>query len=708
MAIAPRRPLGAGYFGLTRRGILLAFTTIALAGIHLVAGAAGGIPVAQATGATCSPNAVINGAYTVVSFQGAGTCTWVPPLGVVSADVLVVGGGGGGGGGPQWFNGLSSASAGGGGGGGRVVSETSLSVSGNVSITVGAGGAGGSGSTDGWSYGHGISAGAPGGDSSFGAVSALGGGRGDIGDFASEFRASGDGGNSGRQVNGVSSSTSGGTNRYDGAGGGAGAGANGSDGTDLPSLGGNGGAGGAGTSSSITGSAVVYGGGGGGAGAWNGQTGGAAAGTGGLGGSGGGGNGSQLTGSISTAGTDGLGGGGGGGGMTDGSRSAFGARGGNGVVIVRYLTRGLLVVSTPPGDKPYGGSVATPVVQIQDGYGNNLALPDVALTATLTSGSGTLSGATATTSASGTATFTGFSLDAAAGSYVVTFSATDLTSVTSAIQVASPPSVPAAPEPVVTPAPTPSPSQTPSMVPANSAPAAVVIEVPVGSSAMLVNGAPVEVQRTPVSGGGIAMSGGGLQVEAAPNGGSFSSGGGITVDAAGYAPASTVAVHLYSTPITLGTLSVDASGRVQGSVVIPPSIPPGEHTLQFAGWLPDGTSAILSTGVTVRSKPQELRRTILFDYRSSTLSPAARRAIAAVTAQVKSWSSSRTIVVGYVRAKGASASDVRLAQARAQAVLRRLRADGLTGNARIGPLAPTEETTANARKVVITISSAST
>ena len=51
----------------------------------------------QPANTACTPLTYPSGDYTVVEFQGAGTCNWTVPSGVTSVDVLAVGGGGGGG-----------------------------------------------------------------------------------------------------------------------------------------------------------------------------------------------------------------------------------------------------------------------------------------------------------------------------------------------------------------------------------------------------------------------------------------------------------------------------------------------------------------------------------------------------------------------------------------------------------------------------------
>jgi hypothetical protein len=277
---------------------------------------------------TCSPTSAVVGARTVLTFTAVGECGWTVPANITSANVLLVAGGGGGGGG--------------GGGAGGVRTLTSQAISGTVTVTVGGGGAGTST--------NGASVGSVGQASSFDGTSAAGGGGG--GNYTHQGTTGGSGGGGGQDVNhSPKSGTAGQGNAggvsncdwYGGGGGGGGAGSAGQNGgpnvgsplsscwssgrSDLnPTIGG---AGGDGVTSSISGSAVVYGGGGGGG--VNSNAGPAS--SGGLGGAGGGGNGARCDQCNGTDGTDGRGGGGGG-----GDAEGRGGAGGDGVVIVSYVT----------------------------------------------------------------------------------------------------------------------------------------------------------------------------------------------------------------------------------------------------------------------------------------------------------------------------------------------------------------------------------
>lgn len=258
-------------------------------------------------------------------------------------DVLVVGGGGGGG--TMW--------GGGGGGGGVIYRQKLLLTNGLYGVTVGLGGIGvdsrlGINGSGGNSAFYGLTAFGGGAGGTYGGASgrsnpasgvsgSSGGGGGIIFPALGEDRSSGGGSgvegqghDGGRSIDYRSSGGS-----FLAGGGGGGAGSVGQNATTNSVGQFVGSCGGDGVMCAITDAEVYYGGGGGGAGNKT-----AVSGSG-IGGAGGGGNGSFGSGSArGVAGTDGLGGGGGGGRAqyidSDPGSSGGGAKGGRGVVIIRY------------------------------------------------------------------------------------------------------------------------------------------------------------------------------------------------------------------------------------------------------------------------------------------------------------------------------------------------------------------------------------
>ena len=260
---------------------------------------------AYATGGTITTD----GAYRIHTFISSGT--FIVTTGG-DVEVLVVAGGGGGGSRESGY-----AGGGGGGAGGLIYNPLYTVTSGSITVTIGAAGLGAVANN---------SSGGDGGNSIFGSITAIGGGGGGPYGALAIGRNGGSGGGAGRDGGSASGGTgyvgqgnnggSGGSNPL-GTGGGGGAGTIGIIGTS------SGGQGGVGLPFTISGTAAYYAGGGGGAG-FSGQ----------LpnnGGNGGGGRGgSESPAVLPVAGTPNTGGGGGGG--------PFGASGGTGVVIIRYLS----------------------------------------------------------------------------------------------------------------------------------------------------------------------------------------------------------------------------------------------------------------------------------------------------------------------------------------------------------------------------------
>jgi hypothetical protein len=333
--------------------------------------------VDDATGVTM---AVASNGDCVLSFATAATTpttstesatrTWTVPSSVSSVQALVVAGGGGGGS----SNGCCYDAGAGGGGG--VVVATSFAVTAGQSITVKTG-FGGRGTY----CGNGLD----GGNSQFGTLVAIGGGRGGGCSVIAGTGGSGGGahcyvagGVSDQATSGTASNGStvtaygrnGGASTdcsNGGGGGGGGASEVGAVGTGVGSSGPSGGVGGKGgegiANSLRTDSAVVYGSGGGGQGRWMNASGGT---------NGGSGSGTNASGGVGIDGVDETGGGGGAGWRAGVVGQAAGD-GGSGIVVIRYSIPG------PPS------SLALPVVTGTARTGDRLTTSNGSWTGTPTS-----------------------------------------------------------------------------------------------------------------------------------------------------------------------------------------------------------------------------------------------------------------------------------------------------------------------------------
>jgi len=592
--------------------------------------------------AACIPNERGTDTETILTFRTTGTCQWTVPSGVTSVRALIVAGGGGGG-----------SDNGGGGGGGGVIHDQNITVTpgASMNIVVGNGGGGAVNAS---------SVASNGGNSSFASLVARGGGGGG----SIDNTAGADGGSAGgRAANrwggaqGAIATTSpsqgnnGGAKLNGGFGGGGGGGASSAGGSGGSNVGGNGGDG---FSSDIDlnfQELLVFGGGGGGGGDSNNA---------GDGGSGGGGAGSRRGDETPTAGLNGHGGGGGGAGGS--VAGGLGARGGSGVVILRFtrtvstyavIYEGYNATLTAPAGRTFTDVAYASYGTPSGAYGSYAAgdchesntrailLPLVVgeNSVTISADNGVFGDP-----CGGTYKWLAVSLTLSASSVVTTTTAPAVSSTITT--TTAPPAldiVVVAPSTSVVPVttvpvgqsqiplvdgtskslPLPSPStNTPllsaatttttvkpsgTFVPqAPSAPSVVA-----GSAAVRVGGktetATVERANNQlvVSVGALKAVVGGLNPDgsqmALDDDGNvrLNTGDTVRIKLAGFKPGTKMEAWLFSTPVLLGTSKVGADGAVTGSFTIPKNAPEGAHRVVIVAQTIDGKPATLAVGINV-------------------------------------------------------------------------------------------------------------
>lgn len=289
---------------------------------------------------------------------------------------------------------------------------------------------------------------------------------------------------------------------------------------------------------------------------------------------------------------------------------------------------------------------------------------------------------------------------------------------------------PAPPPPSPTPTPTPTPTPKPAPTPPSLDPITDVQNpnlpvggVPLGASVLLVDGRPAPVTVRPdrandptgldVEGPGFTMRLVGRSTNDRPLG--------LTPDGAlileqdrtaftqgtGFESNSQVYLYLLSTPRFLGTVATDASGAFQGSVPLPLDIPAGRHTLQANGLTPDGVVRSLSLGVQVNKVTSQttVRRantTVYFAALSPRLDATAKRSLD-VLVKGRKKAVTRIVVNGFVQGSDTTANDRSLSLARARAVARYLKSQGVTGTVVTRANGVAEEAGAAGRKAAVTI-----
>jgi outer membrane protein OmpA-like peptidoglycan-associated protein len=217
-----------------------------------------------------------------------------------------------------------------------------------------------------------------------------------------------------------------------------------------------------------------------------------------------------------------------------------------------------------------------------------------------------------------------------------------------------------------------------------------------GSSVFLVNGiaSPLTIKpNQPVEPKSLVATGDGFTMELEGRG-SNGQPLGLTSDAAlrlergstaqvkgtGFAPNSDVQVYLYSTTRFLGTIRTNASGAFDGSVPVPADVELGRHTLQANALGSDNNVRSLSIGVVFEAPAKTLRTakaTVSFDPLSAVLTPKAKKALRSLARKTKGTATAG-FAIGYVQKDGNSANNASLSKQRARAIVRFLKANGVT------------------------------
>ena len=105
--------------------------------------------------------------------------------------------------------------------------------------------------------------------------------------------------------------------------------------------------------------------------------------------------------------------------------------------------------------------------------------------------------------------------------------------------------------------------------------------------------------------------------------------GEVPISGDGLAPNSSVAVTLFSNPISLGSTPVGADGTFKTAPVIPASVPLGAHTLQLTGRTKTGDPFVLSIGVLVETPAAALGADPVISVRPAIITPGTSVAVTA-------------------------------------------------------------------------------
>lgn len=165
-----------------------------------------------------------------------------------------------------------------------------------------------------------------------------------------------------------------------------------------------------------------------------------------------------------------------------------------------------------------------------------------------------------------------------------------------------------------------------------------------------------------------------------PAGLSVAQGGVTFINAGGLLANSPVSIALVADPMeTLADVTADADGNLAVWVRLPASTPVGDGILQVNGYTAEGYTVTVNSGMTVRAAvPQAVKEPVYFWYQSDRLTSKAKAALVAALSEVPATVPSTCTIAPAVRAEGATAALVELAENRAQAVAAYLNGRGLS------------------------------
>lgn len=355
---------------------------------------------------------------------------------------------------------------------------------------------------------------------------------------------------------------------------------------------------------------------------------------------------------------------------------------------------------------------------MSDQFGN--LLTNVTVTFAVTLGGGTLSSLSVTT-VDGAASVNSWLLGSVVGTQLVrafiSGTATGVTFNATGIAIPTPPA-PApepAPEPVVIPAPVPAPAPIPTLdwnpVGATVAPAGSIIQIGGVDETVLVtantskDGIVVRGTQWGINAQGIEFGGG-----TAPLLGGrvlvVQQGQQVLVSGFGYQPNSVVKVYGYSPVILLGTVTVNAQGAFDASLLVSPGLQAGAGTLQINGYAPNGAVRSTSIGLEIRKAAMEdgtrVITKVFFASKSSDLTARDQRILTRFLAQVPKGAVVSTLFLGYAGPN--ATNDVKatgISRNRATKTAEFMRSIGLRGDIYTSGEGRSKSDGKNGRKVIV-------
>lgn len=167
----------------------------------------------------------------------------------------------------------------------------------------------------------------------------------------------------------------------------------------------------------------------------------------------------------------------------------------------------------------------------------------------------------------------------------------------------------------------------------------------------------------------------------------------------GLDPLSIVKVYVFSSPIYLGTATVNAQGQFVGLFDLPAGLEVGSHTLQISGFNSDKKRITTSVSLTV--KQNKIAKTVFFAAGSATLSKAAMNSLDSLIRSARGLKSLVVEVTGTAQKTSDSRKDKALAIARSNAVAKYLKSKKLTAKIVVKYISKATNSTATGRSASV-------
>jgi len=180
-------------------------------------------------------------------------------------------------------------------------------------------------------------------------------------------------------------------------------------------------------------------------------------------------------------------------------------------------------------------------------------------------------------------------------------------------------------------------------------------------------------------------------------------GSSMQTQGSGFLPDSPVSVYIFSTPILLGTFTVDSTGKFNGSLPIPAGLDLGQHHIQVNGYSPDSQVRSATLPITIIGTNLTLK--VFFGLNSSQILGKERLNLISFASKLRSTlnAKSKITIVGFSQPTPVDPYPKALSLSRASATAKILKGLKLQGTYKISGNGQAPKNKASSRYVLIQV-----